>query len=283
MGLVADDCLSERLLCVLVFPYFVCTAPPSPIDHVSDVSAQLVSLDSVNITWHIPSSNNAPITSYTLSICATSSPTDTHCSHGTLVVITVMVGGRDLTAVDGNQLSYIFPELLTEKMYEIVVRAENSIGLQMTPALGNGIKFSSAYPDDGQVVNVGFIPTTSMVIVTWNLPPLAQATAYLNVSFNVMYYSDTDPANTVSVPVKYNISQHEQGFSADLMIVDSPSYVFQIVAQYSNPYLFLLSSQATLTDVQTLANGKILLAHIQHMERSAIIIVLTNSYDNIIV
>ena len=141
------------------------------------------------------------------------------------------------------------------RMYEVVVRAENSIGLQITPALGNGLKFNSAFPDDGRIVNVGFIPTASVVIVTWNLPALALATANLNVSFNVMYYSGADPANIISVSVKYNMSRHEQGFSVDLMTADSPSHIFQIAAWYINPNL--LSSQANLTGVQTLANGKI--------------------------
>ena len=61
--------------CVLTFLSFVYTALPSAIDHVNNVSAQLASLDSVNITWCIPLSNNADITSYTLTFCAIFLPT----------------------------------------------------------------------------------------------------------------------------------------------------------------------------------------------------------------
>ena len=158
---------------------------------------------------------------------------------------------NELTRIGNTQLSYVFPELLTGKMYEVVVRAENSIGLQWAPAMGNGLKFNSAFPDDGRVVNVRFIPTTSVVIVTWNLPALARATTNLNVSFDVTYYSVTTHTNTTMVTVP---QQPElQGFSVDLMIPDSPFHVFEIVARYTNPNL--LGSLFNLTRVQTLANG----------------------------
>ena len=39
---------------ILVF-FFSCTAPPGAINHTNgDVTARLVSLDSVNVTWRIP-------------------------------------------------------------------------------------------------------------------------------------------------------------------------------------------------------------------------------------
>ena len=237
----------------MCFVYLFCIAPPSAIDHANDVTAQLVSLDSVAITWHVPADNNAPITSYTLTFCAIFSPTDINCSSGTSVIVTIPVGNRDLITVDGNQLRYTYPELLTEKQYEVLIRAENTVGWQMSPAFGNGLRFNSSFPDNGQVVNVGFIPTTGTIIVTWNLPPLALATTNLNVSFAVTYYNVADPANTMSTTVEYNSSRLEQGFSANIGIEDSPSHVFQIVARYINPNL--LSSQATLTGVRTLANG----------------------------
>ena len=229
------------------------TDHPSPIDHVNDVIADLVTLDSVNITWTIPADNNANIKNYTLTFCAIFSPTDTDCSRGTSVNVTIPVDDCDLITVDGNQLRYTYPELLTEKQYEVMIRAENSVGQQMSPAFGSGLRFNSAFHDDGRVVNVSFIPTTRMIIVTWNLPPLAQATINVTASFNVIYYNAGDPAYNVSVVVEHNSSQPVQAFSANLGIADSPSHVFRIVAQYVNPNL--LSSQANLTGVQTLANG----------------------------
>ena len=216
---------------------------------MNDVSVKLVSLDSVNITWRIPSDNNVSITSYTLIFCV--SPNDTDCSHSSAINVTRQVD--DLTRISENRLSYIFPELVTEKLYEIVIRAENSNGLQMAPELGNGFRFNSASADDGQVVNVSFIPTTRMIIVTWNLPALAMATANLNVSFDVLYYSDADQQNITTVPVQYNMSRPEQGVSVDLMIANSSTHVFKIQARYINPNLS--SSQANLTGVRTLANG----------------------------
>ena len=214
------------------------------------MSAQLVSLDSVNITWRIPSDNTSSIISYTLTICTRILPNDTDCSNGTLFNVSVLV--NDLTMISGNRLSYILPELTTQKEYEVVIRARNLVGLQMSPALGGGFKFNSAFPDNGRVVDASFIPATTMlVIVTWNLPALAIATDNLNVSFIVTYYSDGDPDNTrmETVPRQPDL----QGVSVNLTMPDSPVHTFQIVANYGNPNL--LSSPVTLTDVQTLANG----------------------------
>ena len=229
------------------------TDRPSAIDHENDVTAQLVSLNSVNITWSMPSDNNADIKNYTLMFCAIFSPTDTDCSHGTSVSVTVIVGNRDLITVGGNQLRYTYPELVTEKQYEVVIRAENFVGQQMSPVFGNGLRFNSSFPNDGRIVNVSFIPTISMIIVTWNLPPLALATTDLNVSFAVMYNSVTSPMNIISETIVYNPMRLEQGFSANINIVDSPAHVFRIVVQYMNPNL--LGSEATLSDVRTLADG----------------------------
>ena len=79
----------------------------------------------------------------------------------------------------------------------------------MSPALGNGFESNSAFPDNGQVVNVSFIPATRLVIVTWNLPALARATANLNVSFDVTYYSVADPMNTISVTASFFCRYHD--------------------------------------------------------------------------
>ena len=234
--------------------YNLYAAPPATINHTNgDVIAQLVSLDIVNITWTIPSDKNADIESYTLMFCAIFSPTDTDCSRGTSVNITILVDDHDLITVGRNQLRYIFSELWTEKLYEVGISAENFVGWQMLPAFGDGLRFNSAFPDDGRVVNVSFIPTVSTIIVTWNLPPLARATDNLIVSFIITYYDASEPANTMSTTVEYDPMWLEQGFSANIGIADSPSHVFRIVAQYMNPNL--LSSEATLSGVRTLADG----------------------------
>ena len=232
-------------------------APPSAINHANDVSAQLASLDSANITWRdpsdsdnsIPLGSNAPITSYTLMLCARLSPS-TDCSSTSL---SKSVPVSELIRVGINRLRYVYNELSAETLYEVVIRAENSVGLQMSPEFGNGLRFNSSTPDDGRVVNFGFIPTTGAIILTWNLPPLALATSNLNVSFDVTYFSVDDSASTMSMTVGYSPFQLEQGSTVDLGKADSQSYNFQITAQYRNPDL--LSSQATLTSVRTLANG----------------------------
>ena len=212
------------------------------------MTAQLASLRAVNITWSIPSENNAPIQSYTLMFCAR---LETGCEDGTFTNVTLTVGSEQLITIGGNRLRYRFPELLIGKQYEVVIRARNSIGQQTSPAFGNGLRFNSAFPDDGQVVNVASVPSTNTIILTWNLPPLALATTNFDVSFNVTYFSNI--TNIMSVAVEYNASRLEQGISVDLMEADSLSHSFEITAWYNS--LNLLSSQATLTGVRTLANG----------------------------
>ena len=225
------------------------TAPPSTINHANDVLAELVSLDSANIIWRIPPDNNAPIISYTLMFCAiVSTPNDTVC--GTLVNVTVPVG--ELTRV-GDQLNYTINELLTEKMYEVVIRAENSVGLRMAPELGDGFTFNSAGPDNGRVENGMSIPAITAIIVTWNLPHLALATSRLNVSFNVTYFNNGDESNVRSVIVDYDPMVNEQGVSIELG-ADSAAHTVNVTAVYINPNL--VSSLFSLPNVQTLRQGK---------------------------
>ena len=224
---------------------------PDEIDHINDVTAELASLDKVNVTWSIPSANNNPIVNYTLMFCAR---LETGCVNGTFTNVSLLVEGESaLIRLDGNRLRYTFPDLLIGKEYEVVIRAANTIEQQMSPVFGNGLKFNSSFPDDGQVINVGVIPTTSTIILTWNLPPLALATNNLIVSFNVTYFSVSASQNIMSVAVEYNALRLEQGISVNLMMADSADHTFRIVALYTNPNL--LSSQAYLTGVRTLANG----------------------------
>ena len=237
-------------LCIRVSISFS-TAPPNEINHANDVTAQLTNLRAVNVTWSVPSANNAPILSYTLMFCAR---LEAGCVEGTFTNVTLRVESEQLIILDGNQLRYTFNEIIgIDREYEVVIRARNSVGQQTSPMFGGGFRFNSASPDDGRVANVNFIPSTRIIILTWNLPPLALATNNLNVSFNVTFFSASDPLNILSVAVEYNPMQLEQGVSVDLMIADSSSHTFQIVALYTNPYL--LSSQAYLTGVRTLANG----------------------------
>ena len=227
-------------------------APPSKIDHAT-VTAELTSLDNINITWFIPLANNADILSYTLTFCAR---LETGCVAGTFTNVTGVVGSEDLIILDGNRLRYNFTQLLIDREYEVLIRAVNSVGQQMSPMFGDGFRFNSTSPDDGQVVNVASVSSPNTIILTWNLPPLARATNNLNVSFNITYYCACDPLNITSVAVEYNASRLEQGVSVDIMIADSfnsPAHTFKIVAVYTNPNL--LSSQAILTGVRTLANG----------------------------
>ena len=206
-----------------------------------------MSLNSANITWRVPLDNNAPIISYNLMFCIKIN--STVC--GTSIHITVQVG--EVTQVGEDQLNYSINELLTGKMYEVVIRAENSVGLRMDPELGNGLTFNSTFPDDGRVENATFIPTTSVVIVTWILPRLALETDDLIVSFSVSYFNNGARDMNTSVTVVYNPMVLEQGFSITLG-ADSAAHTVYITAVYSNPNL--VSSPFSLPNVKTLGEGK---------------------------
>ena len=237
-------------------------APPSEIDHTT-VTAVLASLDNVSVTWSIPAENNARIQSYNLLFCTV----ETGCTDGILRNVTLMVGAEELITIGRNQLRYTLPQLLIDREYEVMIRARNSVGQQMSPMFGNGFRFNSTSPNDGQVVNVASVSSNNTIILTWNLPPLALATTGFNVSFNVTYFSVSDSRNIMSVAVEYNASRLEQGVSVNLMMADSADHTFEIVALYTNPNL--LSSQAILTGVRTLANGtriNNINKHTQHTE-----------------
>jgi hypothetical protein len=223
------------------------------------VDAELASLDRINITWSIPSDNNAPIVQYILMFCA---QIETGCVDGASTNVPLTVGiDEELISIEGNRLRYTFPQLLIGKEYEVVIRAENSAGQQMFPPVNvsSGFRFNSASPNDGQVVSVDFVRTTNVIILIWNLPTLALATTNLNVSFNVTYYNVGAPLNIMSVTVDYDPMRLEQGVSVNIGEPDSPLHTFQITALYTHPNL--LSSQATLGGVRTLANGTIIDQH----------------------
>ena len=227
------------------------TASPSAIDHNNEVSSQLVSLDSVNVTWTIPSSNNAPITSYTLSLCQIGPDGNPSCGPDNDFRVNLNDPPNNLVSVSPTQLRYRFVDLVPQQMYEVRIRAQNSVGLRMKPVEGNGHRFSSATATDGQVVNLSLIRTTTVVILTWNLSTLAMATSGLNVSFTVSFFHDGNPGSVNSTIVDNN---ETLGFSADLSDTGGASHTFRVIANYISP--LLESSPVEMTNVATLRQGK---------------------------
>ena len=221
------------------------TDVPAPISHANgDVTAQLASLSSINVTWRIPEDNNDRITNYRIIFCARENETVVDCSFNNTFTI-----DGSITRVNQTHLRFIYGELQTEKPYEVVIRAVNMIGEQMSPMVGEGLRFNSTYPDDGQVVNVGFIPTTHLVIVTWELPLLALETMPLNVTFNVTYFNNGNPNNRTTTNIGYEEALMAQGFTIDLE-ADSANHTVQITAIYTVPNfvatLFVLQNVSTL-------------------------------------
>ena len=213
------------------------------------MSSRLASLDSVDVTWSIPSGNNAPILSYNLTICQIG-PNGTCFNRRNF---SVPVGDSRLVRVSPNQLRYRFGELATQKMYEVRIRAENLVGLQDDPDEGEGHRFNSSFPDDGRVVNFRSIRTTSVVIVTWNLSDLALATNGLDVMFTVTYFREGSPDNIMTATVN---NSEPLGFSADLSATGGAGHTFTVVANYMTPVL--VSSAVEMMNVATLGQGEVL-------------------------
>ena len=87
-------------------------APPSEINHAT-MTAELASLDSVNVTWFIPVENNARIQSYNLLFYV---PFETDCAERTLRNVTLTIGVEELIILDGNRLRYTLPQVLIDRV-----------------------------------------------------------------------------------------------------------------------------------------------------------------------
>ena len=240
-------------MCILTI-HLIHTGRPDAIDHEMDVTAELLSFNSVNITWRIPVSNNVDITSYRIVICARIPPSNTDCSMPPSLDTNLTLD--QFTSAGEGRLSLVYNELLTEKVYEVVIRAINGIGEQESPMLGDGFTFNSAFPDDGRVENVAFIPTTRTVIVTWELPLLARQTTPLNVTFNVTYFNFNNGAS--DMPMTRMVERNEmltaQVATLDLQEADSATHTVEITAIYRVPSL--VGTLVSLQDVSTLSIGK---------------------------
>ena len=160
-----------------------------------------------------------------------------------------------LISVNSTHLSHILEPLLPRKTYEIVVRAQNPVGLQTAPVFGEGHRFRSAFEDDGKVRNVMTIPTSSVVILAWSLPQLALSNDVITDFFEITYFDEHDQITSMRKKnVSYNpLSPDQPGFSADLSASGGP-HTFNITVVYSTPHL--TSSPATVNNVRALEGSK---------------------------
>ena len=189
------------------------------------------------------------ITQYNIAVCRIAPSENFSCVNE--YNFTIM--RSDLTSLPDSQLRYTAENIFPESEYEIRIRAENSIGLQDDPVSGQGYRFSSAFADDGSVVNFRVVPTTSVVIVTWDLPFLALNTSNLEVLFDVTYFRIGNPEEPVMANVSYNASLTEQGYSVDLSETNNALHTFTVVARYAIP--FLVSTGVSL-NVSTVNESK---------------------------
>ena len=199
------------------------------------------------MTWPIPSDNNARITEYIVNVCQISPNNGTACVTNTSVPVT----SPDM--IPGNRLRYQLGEIVPQKRYELFIQAVNSVGSREYTPLTNGYRFESVSAVNGSMTNLRFVPTTSVVIVTWNLPVIALATSGVEAEFNLTYFRQGNREdNTVSVIISYNMALTEQGFSVDLSA--GAQYTFIVTALYNSP-ISLLSTEVMEANIMTVATG----------------------------
>ena len=214
------------------------------------MSHVLVTLNSINVTWPIPSDNNAPITAYIIKLCQISPNNESVCVTDTTIPVSSPY------MLSRNQMRYHLGEIVAQKHYEIYIQAVNSVGSQAYTPLTNGYRFESVSAVNGSVTNLRFVPTTSVVIVTWNLPAIALATSGVEAVFNLTYFRQGNQVlSTVSVIISYNMALTEQGYSVDLSVLDYGQYTFIVTAQYTSP-ISLLSTEVMQANIETVAAGK---------------------------
>ena len=213
------------------------------------MSHVLVTLTSINVTWPIPSGNNAPIVEYIINVCLISPNNGTACVTNT----SIPVPSPDM--LPGNLLRYQVGEIVAQKSYEIYIQALNSVGSQKYIPLTNGYRFESVSAVNGSVTNLRFVPTTSVVIITWNLPAIALATSGVEAVFNLTYFRQGNRVlSTMSVNITYNMALTEQGYSVDLSVLDDGPYTFIVTALYTSP-ISLLSTEVMQAGIMIVGAG----------------------------
>ena len=131
---------------------------------------------------------------------------------------------------------------------------------QTAPTLGDDHSFRTAFPDNGMVIDVMDIRSSSVVILTWSLPPLAVSDDVTTDFFEIVYFDEGNPTSVMTANVTYDSSSPgRSGFRADLLGDNNGrrAHTFSITAVYSTP--MLRSSPATVTGVRAVEEGKWLL------------------------
>ena len=231
------------------------------------VTRELLTLQSVRLTWTQPEENNARINSYNITYCVS---INSSCAQQTLMQtsLTEMV---------------ILTQLIPAMTYTVYIRAENDVGQGPEPtepyifeSTSEGkcilcsaifvlvpmviVIFSIILVDARPVdVNAAFVSSTGVVLL-WQLPAIAEEA---NISSFILSYSllgDSEGSTTrkrrETGDVMIRTVPYQQGRTLGVVVTGLESnslYEFRVSVNYSDPVL--LSVQASLT-VRTNATGK---------------------------
>ena len=249
---------------------FFSAAPPGEVNHTT-VTRELVTLESVRLTWAQPEDNNAPINSYNVTYCVS---INSSCVQQT---------SMETPSTETIILSQLIPAMT----YTVYIRAENNAGQGPEPtepyffkSANEGISpvlacsavlwyshgesnlcFSTVLVDARPVgVNAAFVSSTGVVLV-WQLPRIAESAG---VNSFILSYSlqgggegNTTHTKQPGGEAMTRTVPYQQGKAPGVVVsgLDSDAlYEFRVSVNYSDPVL--LSAEASLT-VHTNTTGKI--------------------------
>ena len=114
---------------------------PGSINH-SMLTTSVVSLLSVRLTWPLPRSNNAPITSYSLEFCETGRGSLTCTINSPPLDV-----ATDMTIINNEMVSYLWLSgVVFNSGFSLTVQAVNALG--MGAALDNPAHVLTATPGE---------------------------------------------------------------------------------------------------------------------------------------
>ena len=242
---------------------FTLPAPPGEVNH-NLVKRELLTLESVRLTWVQPDDNNGHITSYNLTYCAV------HNSYCIQHTINQTFSTTEIAT---------FSPLIPLRTYQVYIRAVNDVGQGPEPlepyllqSVTKGIYFLIvlvSFPKlliillsswfvftvvESQVVglNVVFVSATS-VVLAWQLPTIAESAGvhFFLLSYNLQELDSEGNTTHRELPNRRIMTlmvPYQQATTPGAAVsgLDSDAlYEFQVSVNYSDPVL--LSAKAIVT------------------------------------
>ena len=239
-------------------------APPGEVNHTL-VTRELLTLQSVRLTWLQPEDNHGHINSYNITYCIL---VNNSCGQQTQI--------QTLAFTETAILSHLIPA----RTYQVYIRAENDVGQGPEPtqyfllesanqgkfclhcfySTSQCFWFSTTLVDVQPVgMNAAFVSATTVVLV-WQLPTIGESAGVDSFILSYSLKGDSEEnATQTRQPSGETMTRtvsYQQGRTPGVVISglnSSSLYNFKVSINYSNPVL--LSAETSVT-VRTDPSGK---------------------------